>query len=117
MKTADETGFPPTLPVPTSLKVWAASWFYDGSAPGPAKTGYGNNCYVMSSKQVIAGRTVDVRLMSQSHGGIIRSRSFLGIANDCPGRSGDYGASCDNHDYGAGPDQGRGLEASSEGSA
>jgi DDE superfamily endonuclease len=23
-------------------KVWAAGWFYDGSAPGPAKTGYGN---------------------------------------------------------------------------
>src|SRR6266704_2564669 len=25
------------------IKVWAASWFHDGSAPGPAKTGYGNN--------------------------------------------------------------------------
>jgi hypothetical protein len=24
-------------------KVWAASWFHDGSALGPAKTGYGNN--------------------------------------------------------------------------
>ena len=24
-------------------KVWAASWFHDGAAPGPAKTGYGNN--------------------------------------------------------------------------
>ena len=24
-------------------KVRAASWFHDGSAPGPAKTGYGNN--------------------------------------------------------------------------
>ena len=24
-------------------KVWAASWFRDGSAPGPVKTGYGNN--------------------------------------------------------------------------
>jgi DDE superfamily endonuclease len=24
-------------------KVWAASWFHDGSAPGPAKTGYGHN--------------------------------------------------------------------------
>jgi len=23
--------------------VWAASWFHDGSAPGPAKTGYGHN--------------------------------------------------------------------------
>src|SRR5262249_17137240 len=26
--------------------VWAASWFHDGSAPGPAKTGYGNNWVV-----------------------------------------------------------------------
>ena len=24
-------------------KVWAASWFHDGPAPGPAETGYGNN--------------------------------------------------------------------------
>ena len=24
-------------------KVWAAGWFHDGSAAGPAKTGYGNN--------------------------------------------------------------------------
>jgi hypothetical protein len=24
-------------------KVWAASWFHDGAAPGSAKTGYGNN--------------------------------------------------------------------------
>ncbi|HET9966952.1 MAG TPA: transposase [Streptosporangiaceae bacterium] len=28
-------------------KVWAASWFHDGSAPGPAKTGYGNNWIVL----------------------------------------------------------------------
>ncbi len=27
-------------------KVWAASWFHDGSAPGPAKTGYDNNWMV-----------------------------------------------------------------------
>jgi hypothetical protein len=26
--------------------VWAASWFHDGSAPGPAKTGYGNTWVV-----------------------------------------------------------------------
>ena len=25
------------------MKVWAVSWFHDGPAPGPAKTGYGNN--------------------------------------------------------------------------
>ncbi len=28
-------------------KAWAASWFHDGSAPGPAKTGYGNNWVVL----------------------------------------------------------------------
>ena len=28
-------------------KVWAASWFHDGSAPGPAKTEYGNNWVVL----------------------------------------------------------------------
>src|SRR6266576_1775178 len=28
-------------------KVWAASWFHDGSAAGPAKTGYGNNWVVL----------------------------------------------------------------------
>jgi DDE superfamily endonuclease len=27
-------------------KTWAASWFHDGSALGPAKTGYGNNWVV-----------------------------------------------------------------------
>ena len=27
-------------------RTWAASWFHDGSAPGPAKTGYGNNWVV-----------------------------------------------------------------------
>jgi hypothetical protein len=29
-------------------KVWAASWFHDGSAAGPAKTGYGNNWGVLA---------------------------------------------------------------------
>ena len=28
-------------------KVWAASWFHDGSASGPATTGYGNNWVVL----------------------------------------------------------------------
>jgi hypothetical protein len=42
-------GAPVTVAVDDTLfrrrgkKVWAASWFHDGSAPGPAKTGYGNN--------------------------------------------------------------------------
>ena len=44
---------PPRQPVTVAIddtlfrrrgkKVWAAGWFHDGSAPGPAKTGYGNN--------------------------------------------------------------------------
>jgi hypothetical protein len=29
-------------------KVWAASWFHDGSAQGPAKTGRGNNWVVLA---------------------------------------------------------------------
>ena len=39
-------------------KVWAASWFHDGSAPGPAKTGYGNNW-------VFLGIVVRLRFMSR----------------------------------------------------
>ena len=29
-------------------RVWASSWFHDGSAQGPAKTGYGNNWVVLA---------------------------------------------------------------------
>ena len=39
-------------------KVWAASWFHDGSAPGPVKTGYGNNW-------VVLGIVVRLRFMSR----------------------------------------------------
>jgi hypothetical protein len=39
-------------------KVWAASWFHDGAAPGPAKTGYGNNW-------VVLGIVVRLRFMSR----------------------------------------------------
>jgi hypothetical protein len=40
-------GEPVTVAIDDTLfrrgkKVWAACWFHDGSAPGPAKTGYGN---------------------------------------------------------------------------
>jgi hypothetical protein len=38
--------------------VWAASWFHDGSAPGPAKTGYGNNW-------VVAGIVVRLPMVSR----------------------------------------------------
>jgi DDE superfamily endonuclease len=43
------TGQPVTVAIDDTLfrrcgkKVWAAGWFHDGSAPGPATTGYGNN--------------------------------------------------------------------------
>jgi DDE superfamily endonuclease len=30
-------------------KVWAASWFHDGSVQGPAKTGFGNNWVVLAT--------------------------------------------------------------------
>lgn len=30
-------------------KVWAAAWFHDGSAQGPAKTGYGNNWVILAA--------------------------------------------------------------------
>src|SRR5271155_4308880 len=39
-------------------KVWAASWFHDGSAPGPAKSGDGNNW-------VVVGIVVRLRFMSR----------------------------------------------------
>jgi hypothetical protein len=39
-------------------KAWAASWFHDCSAPGPAKTGYGNNW-------VVLGIVVRLRFMSR----------------------------------------------------
>jgi len=43
------TGQPVTVAIDDTLfrrrgkNVWAAGWFHDGSAPGPATTGYGNN--------------------------------------------------------------------------
>jgi hypothetical protein len=42
----------------TGKKVWAASWFHDGSAKGPKKTGYGNNW-------VIAGVVVTLPFCSR----------------------------------------------------
>jgi hypothetical protein len=42
-------GEPVTIAIDDTLfrrrgkKVWAASWFHDGSAPGPAQAEYGNN--------------------------------------------------------------------------
>ena len=39
-------------------KAWAASWFHDGSAAGPDKTGYGNN-------RVIAAVVVRLPILSR----------------------------------------------------
>jgi DDE superfamily endonuclease len=47
-------GEPVTIAIDDTLfrrrgkKIWAASWFHDGSAPGPAKTGYGNNWVIVA---------------------------------------------------------------------
>jgi hypothetical protein len=47
-------GAPVTVAIDDTLlkrrgkKVWAASWFHDGSATGPAKTGFGNNWVVLA---------------------------------------------------------------------
>jgi hypothetical protein len=48
-------------------KVWAASWFHDGSAPGPAKTGYGNTWVILAVIVSLPGvsRPVAVPVMAK----------------------------------------------------
>ena len=48
-------------------RVWAASWFHDGSAPGPAKTGYGNNWAVLAVRVSLPmiSRPVAIRVMAK----------------------------------------------------
>ncbi len=77
-------------------KVWAASWFHDGSAQGPAKTGFGNNWVVLAvcvrlpfmsrpvavpvmAKLVIKGTTSASRLW-------LARRMVTGLAAGLPGR-------------------------------
>ena len=56
------TGEPVTVAIDDALfrrrgkKVWAASWFHDGSVPGPAKTGYGNNWVIAAIVEMPAVR-------------------------------------------------------------
>jgi DDE superfamily endonuclease len=47
--------------------VWAASWFHDGSAQGPAKTGYGNNWAVLAVRVwlPVISRPVAVPVMAK----------------------------------------------------
>lgn len=48
-------------------KVWAASWFHDGSAHGPARTGYGNNWVVLAVivRLPVMSRPVAVPVMAK----------------------------------------------------
>jgi hypothetical protein len=48
-------------------KVWAASWFHDGSAAGPAKTGYGNNWVILAIivRLPVMSRPVAVPVMAK----------------------------------------------------
>jgi hypothetical protein len=48
-------------------KVWAAAWFHDGSAQGPAKTGYGNNWVILAVTVSLPGisRPVGVPVMAK----------------------------------------------------
>src|SRR6266849_8926502 len=78
-------------------KVWAASWFHDGSAQGPAKTGYGNNWVVAAivvrlpflarpvalpvlAKLVVKGTTSSSRLW-------LARRMAAALAGALPGRT------------------------------
>ena len=78
-------------------KVWAASWFHDGSAQGPAKTGYGNNWVVLAVRRPAAhdqSRPVAVPVMAKLviKGTNSRSRLWLArrmvtrLARELPGR-------------------------------
>jgi len=77
-------------------KVWAASWFHDGSAQGPAKTGFGNNWVVLAVRVFLpmVSRPVAVPVMAKL---VIKdttsaSRLWLArrmvtrLARDLPGR-------------------------------
>jgi hypothetical protein len=77
-------------------KVWAASWFHDGSAQGPAKTGYGNNWVVLAIRVRLpmVSRPVAVPVMAKLviKGTNSRSRLWLArrmaarLAAELPGR-------------------------------
>jgi hypothetical protein len=49
------------------INVWAASWFHDGSAQGPAKTGFGNNWVVLAVcvRLPVLSRPVAVLVMAK----------------------------------------------------
>ena len=77
-------------------RVWAASWFHDGSAQGPAKTGYGNNWVVLAVRVRLPmiSRPVAVPVMAKLviKGTASASRLWLArrmvtrLARELPGR-------------------------------
>jgi hypothetical protein len=69
-------------------KVWAASWFHDGSAPGPAKTGYGNNWVVLGVvvRLPLLSRPVAVPVMAKLVIKGTNSKSRLWLASWMAGR-------------------------------
>ncbi len=77
-------------------KVWAASWFHDGSVQGPAKTGYGNNWVVLAVRVRLpmVSRPVAIPVMAKLviKGTISASRLWLArrmvtcLARELPGR-------------------------------
>jgi hypothetical protein len=78
-------------------KVWAASWFHDGSAQGPAKTGFGNNWVVLAVRVRLPmiSRPVAVPVMAKLviKGTMSASRLWLArrmvsrLAAELPGRA------------------------------
>jgi DDE superfamily endonuclease len=63
-------------------KVWAASWFHDGSAQGPAKTGYGNNWVILAVIVRLPGisRPVGIPVMAKLVIKVSNSKSRLWLA-------------------------------------
>ncbi len=77
-------------------RVWASSWFHDGSAQGPAKTGYGNNWVILAVRVRLPmiSRPVAVPVMAKLviKGTSSASRLWLArrmvtrLAQELPGR-------------------------------
>ncbi len=77
-------------------RVWAASWFHDGSAAGPAKTGFGNNWVLLAVRVRLPmiSRPVAVPVMAKLviKGTMSSSRLWLArclvtrLARELPGR-------------------------------
>ncbi len=77
-------------------RVWAASWFHDGSAQGPAKTGYGNNWVILAVRVRLPmiSRPVAIPVMAKLviKGTMSSSRLWLArrmvtrLARELPGR-------------------------------